>query len=177
MQCASISGVSLETRLDVGSTWRRKAILKTVPIYVLMRPGEQDVQLSDEDLARIDPRLPLILYESIRNSRSNPSEAGLIVRSNLQMSDRLAPPGLPASCLSDPMHYLCEIKEVQSIGPSEVFFVGHCLHVCDGRHTERMAVGVQYWASVGIPVSTLEDLYPGIRVRLSILSGMGLSPA
>lgn len=169
--------VPIEHFLDVNTTWRRKMYRRTIPLYVLMRPGEHDVTLSVDALSSIDPRLPLILAQSLREFRSKPDEAGLLVRSNLQMFDRLAPPGLPASFLSPEMHYLCDLKEVHSVGATEVRLVGHILDVCDDRYTERMAVGVRYWENVGVPIDTFEEFCPGVLARLKLLVGLGLSPA
>jgi hypothetical protein len=168
-------GITLDDLLTLESTWRRQLVQRGATLYILMRPGKDDVSLIDEQWHEVYEHLPVLLDEAIKNTHGDPYLAGVLLRANLRMREQIPPPGLSKYCLSREMGYLTQLIEVIAIGVENVKVRGHLLQIDAGGKYGPTAVGLDYGVTMLLSSAILEARHPGIMQRLSTLAGMGLS--
>lgn len=170
-------GVTLEEILDYRSLWRRQLVQHGPTLYILSRPGKDDVSLIDEQWYEVHGLLPALLDEAFKNSQGDAVHAGILLRANLRMRERLAPPGLSKYCLRPEMGYLLQLIEVTEVRADRVAVSGHFLQIDERGVHGPTAVGLNYNMKMLFRAETLEVNHPGIMGRISTLAGMGVSPS
>lgn len=140
----------------------------------MMQPGRDDISLIDEQWNEIYEELPVLLHEAINNSRGDPYLAGILLRGNLRLREKLPPPGLPKYFLSAEMGYMIQLIEVIGVGVRSVNVRGNCLAIDEGGRRGTTATGL-FSTTMLLNSEKLEERHPGIMGRLTILSGVGLS--